>query len=263
MASFTPATNPQVPQLYGFESQVTGNTTVVVSPGSCTASNNVNLIVLNAPITLNTSTKGAGGLDVGTLAANTFYGIYAISDSTGFLSSTVLLSASYLTIPAMPTLRNGSGEFTTYDTYRLIGFCLTDGSANLILQNIVGKSCDKTTLYATSITIYNQAFTSGFITKSLVNAIPQLAISQITCQSAVSSTAGGSTSTYWRPTGSTITDDSLLRSVGGNNGELIIEDTIVNLISGYDEDNHVPAIDYSMSAAGSSYLKLFSYTFSL
>lgn len=65
--------------------------------------------------------NNAGGLDTGTVAIDTWYYVWLIKRSdTGVVDALFSASSS---APTMPT---------NYDTKRLIGFALTDGSANII-----------------------------------------------------------------------------------------------------------------------------------
>ena len=69
--------------------------------------------------TLNTATSGAGGLDTGTIAANTWYYVYAIYNGT---TQNILMSLSN----TAPTLPSG------YTKSALIGTVLTDSSSHLV-----------------------------------------------------------------------------------------------------------------------------------
>jgi len=76
-----------------------------------------------AATVLNALVVGANGIDAGALAAETWYSIYAIGDSTGAITPDAgLLSTS----PTAPTLPAG------YDCFRRIGAARTNGSAGLI-----------------------------------------------------------------------------------------------------------------------------------
>ncbi|CAM6005675.1 unnamed protein product [Sphagnum balticum] len=86
--------------------------------------------------TLNSATSGAGGLDTGTLAASTWYYVYAIYNPTTPATS-ILMSASATT----PTLPSG------YTYSALIGVVLTDGMDNPLpsnppqrLRDVVGRT---------------------------------------------------------------------------------------------------------------------------
>lgn len=82
--------------------------------------------LLNVNVTINSGTSGANGIDSGSVANNTFYGIYVIYNPTT-LTVAGLMSTSYTS----PTLPSG------YTQYALVGAMHTDGSAHFyyILQN--------------------------------------------------------------------------------------------------------------------------------
>jgi len=82
----------------------------------------VSLLGASAP---NITTAGAGGLDAGggALAANTWYALYVIYDSTGSLTAG-MFSTNFVKPVTMPG---------TYDKYRRVGFVRTDGT-NAILK---------------------------------------------------------------------------------------------------------------------------------
>lgn len=70
---------------------------------------------LNTTLTVTTSTSGAGGIDTGSVAASTFYYVYAVLNST-----VVALVAS--TSASAPT---------GFSSYRKVGAFYTDGSSNI------------------------------------------------------------------------------------------------------------------------------------
>jgi len=76
----------------------------------------------NAATTLNFSVKGANGIDVGTIAATTWYYIFIIADSSNKNATATIASLS----ATAPTLPFG------YDSIRCIGSVKTDGSAFLL-----------------------------------------------------------------------------------------------------------------------------------
>jgi hypothetical protein len=78
------------------------------------------------PLLLNSAIKGANGLDSGSLIATMDYAIYLIGDSRGYNPVAGLIS---LTSNAYPLLPSG------YDSYRLIGFIETNGSANFVASS--------------------------------------------------------------------------------------------------------------------------------
>jgi hypothetical protein len=156
----SPVTN--APQYYinGLELAYLTATTMTVAPGRCRDSTNSNDISIGLPlnvaatqtgtepvaagtgtVTITTSTSGVAGLDTGTIAASTFYAVYAIGDSNNINPGTALISAN-LTSPVFP-----SG----YDMKKRIGYIKTDGSANILAFRQDGVGLDRWMWYDASI----------------------------------------------------------------------------------------------------------------
>lgn len=100
----------------------TPNTKVDVAAGACRDSTNFINIDLLASVTIDFTTTGANALDAGTIAASTWYHIYAIGKADGVTSAG--LASTSASAPTMP-----SG----YSYKRRIGSVLTDGASHLIL----------------------------------------------------------------------------------------------------------------------------------
>jgi len=123
----------------------TPNTKLDIAPGICRDSNNVIDINLgnylgqsgigtaNSSTVINFSVNGANGLDTGTLAASTLYYIFAIADSSEKNLPAGLASLS----ATAPTLPFG------YDSIRLIGVCLFDGSSHILKYYVSGSGSTK------------------------------------------------------------------------------------------------------------------------
>lgn len=123
----------------------TPNTKLDVSAGICRDSNNLVDIVLgnylglsgigtaNSSTVINFAVNGANGLDTGSIAASTFYYVFAISDSSGKHSPAAIASLS----STAPTLPFG------YDSIRLIGCCLTDSSSHILLYYTSGSNSNR------------------------------------------------------------------------------------------------------------------------
>lgn len=69
------------------------------------------LIVIGAPLIIDLTVSGVGGLDTGTKAVNEWYAVYAIGDTRGITAANVIASLSF-SAPTLPAL---------YDTSRRIG----------------------------------------------------------------------------------------------------------------------------------------------
>lgn len=106
--------------LAGFEVDVSGTTTVTIRAGECISNNNQSIIARNQ-FQISTLITGAGGMDTGSIAADTWYYIWLVKGSSGV--------SAVISADLTPVLPSG------YDSYRRwIGMVRTDGSGNLRFQ---------------------------------------------------------------------------------------------------------------------------------
>lgn len=166
----TPIVNAPLYYINGLELSYVSTTTMTVNVGRCRDSTNANDISVGLPlnvaatqtgvepvnagtgsVTISTGSIGVAGLDTGTIAANTFYAVYAVGDSNNINPGSALISAN-LTTPFLP-----SG----YDMKKRIGYIKTDGSANILAFRQDGTGLDRWMWYdasiATSITAGSSA----------------------------------------------------------------------------------------------------------
>jgi len=97
-----------------------GVSVVRVDAGSARDSTNVRNIVLASNTTATITTSGAGGLDTGSEAADTWYAIHVIDDTSDVNSPNTLLSVSQIA----PTMPSG------YDVFRFVGWVRNDASSD-------------------------------------------------------------------------------------------------------------------------------------
>lgn len=110
-------------------------TSIHITAGQCSDSKNISDINIgnylghgnsaqteNSSTTLNAATNGVNGLDIGSLANNTWYAVYVIADLYGTHLPATLLSTSAV----LPILPEG------YQVFRRVGWVRTDGSAQII-----------------------------------------------------------------------------------------------------------------------------------
>jgi len=165
MTISTPIVNARQYYINGLKLAYVSATTMTVSAGSCSNSTNVNDIsvglALNVAatqsgvtpvaagtgaVTINTAVNGAGGLDTGVMANDTFYAVFAIGDSFGVEPGSAMISAS-ATAPTMP-----SG----YDMFFRIGYIKSSGAAAILAFRQDGYGLDRWMWYdapiATDIT---------------------------------------------------------------------------------------------------------------
>ena len=85
---------------------------------------NINGTITSAPVRIDNTINGAGGLDQGTVLANTMYAIYIIADSRGYLPISAIATGALniFRVPPGPLMPSG------YDSNRLIGFWGTDSN---------------------------------------------------------------------------------------------------------------------------------------
>ncbi len=100
-------------------------------PGS--GSGDTNSLSNSAAVTVSISKNGAGGLDVGTVAASTLYYVYAIGNSTGFLNGSAVASLAAPSVgPQLPSATvAATGKVVSYDCWRYIGSISTDASSHV------------------------------------------------------------------------------------------------------------------------------------
>lgn len=165
MPPLTPLVNAGLMYINGLRLTWTSTTAISVASGQCRNSSDVNDITLSAAVAVLTTVQGAGGLDQGTIAASTFYAVYAVGDSTGYESGSAVISTS-ATQPLLPA---------GYDMYRRIGYVLTDGSSHFLEFRQDGIGSDRWMWYDTAIATDITAGSSAtFAAVSLALSVPAL-----------------------------------------------------------------------------------------
>jgi hypothetical protein len=145
----------------------TPNTKLNVSAGIARDSNNVMDLTVGStntnfeggyvvsPLVLDATTTGVNGLDTGSLGASSVYAVFLIGDSsfqqtTGVIATLANLASGSAPSPLMPA---------GYDSQRLIGYAVTNGSSNFLLMNVAGTAHERIFRYdapiATAITAGN------------------------------------------------------------------------------------------------------------
>ncbi len=186
MAISTPIVNAGLMYINGMRMAYASATTFTVSQGICRNSTNVNDIMIGLPlnvaatqtgelpvdaglgiVTVDITTHGAGGLDNGTIALNTFYAVHAVGDSFGIEPGSVIISTS-VTDPVLPA---------GYDMFRRIGFIKTDASVHVLAFRQEGVTADRWMWWdvaiATSITSGSSA---TFATVDASAGIPAMGV---------------------------------------------------------------------------------------
>lgn len=109
--------------------------------GECRDSTNTNDISVTSVLSASNIVSGAGGLDTGAVAADTFYAVHVVADSTGYESPALMFSLS-ATAPVIPG---------GYDMFRRVGYALTDGTSDFIAFDQRGKGQEKTMWYRDAV----------------------------------------------------------------------------------------------------------------
>ena len=145
-------TPTQVPEAFvtGMVPSYTSPSQVTISAGRARSHNDQRNIILAAPVVVDIAVAGAGGLDAGAEAANTWYFIFVISDSTGVLPTVGLLS----TAANAPTMPAG------YDTRRRIGSVRNNGASDFRDFQVSGTGASRSVQYRDAIST-RQRLTGG------------------------------------------------------------------------------------------------------
>lgn len=148
----TQLTPAQVPDgfITGMVPSYTSPSQVTISAGLARNNTGQRNVTLAAPVVVDITIAGAGGLDAGVEAANTWYFIFVISDSTGVLPTVGLLSAS----AGAPTLPAG------YDTRRRVGSVRNNAALDFRDFQVSGTGVSRSVQYRDAIST-RQRLTGG------------------------------------------------------------------------------------------------------
>lgn len=182
MAISTPITNARQAYINGLKLAYLTGTTMTVTAGRCGNSTNVNDISVGLPlnvaatqtgtepvaagtgtVTINTAANGVGGLDIGAMANDTFYAVYAIGDSYGIEPGSACISAN-LVSPLLPA---------GYDMSFRIGFIKSSGAAAILPFRQDGCGLDRWMWYDAPIaTDVTAGASATYAPVSLVASLP-------------------------------------------------------------------------------------------
>jgi|HubBroStandDraft_2_1064218.scaffolds.fasta_scaffold00250_11 hypothetical protein len=167
-----------LPFLYitGLQLLYPASQTLDLTAGQCRDSNDVMDLVIGspnfagqltpAPVSIYIGANGLNGLDTGSPAANTMYSIFLIGDSRYYQPTGAIVSLASNTQPLMPL---------GYDSYRLIGYWPTDGSANFVVGDIAysANSSYRRMIYSTPIaTPIASGSSTSYATVNLTGIVP-------------------------------------------------------------------------------------------
>ncbi len=157
LAPLTPVVNQGNTYLNGMRLTYVSTTTFTAGAGQCRDQSDVcdilmgatlfpasgagssNLPSSSAAVTVSIAINGAGGLDIGTIAANKLYSVFAIGDSRGFKAGSAVISLAVPTTgPALPL---------GYDSWRYIGSVQINNSSNVTVFRQTGAQVNRTMWY--------------------------------------------------------------------------------------------------------------------
>jgi len=183
-----------------------GNTSITVNAGAARDITNQDDIVLAADTTLSIASNGVNALDTGTVAASTFYYVYAIGSSLAanpeinnitqvstLASGTTVLNGIVVAegTVAQPTwsvnnnyqpatlfsLSNNAPTLPEgYDMFRRIGAVLTDGSSHILSfwQDFAGNGTNRKMWYDAPISVLAASASATFVAQALNVAVPSI-----------------------------------------------------------------------------------------
>lgn len=226
----------------------TPNTKVNLSAGQCRDSNDVMDINLTSAVVIDTAVVGAiNGLDQGALAASLVYAVYVIGDSTNKHQPAGLISLASNSAPLMPF---------GYDSYRLVGYAITDSSVHFLKAYISGNNNARRFTYdspqATSVTAGTSATYAAITLTTLVAPVDNLPVvfkADWTANAAADTfnmQGGNGTGDQW----------TLIAPVAGGTAHTVGFGTVLSqLVSG------VPKSNYKVSAVGGVAINVAAFEF--
>jgi len=203
----------------------------------CCRNNSVSCtIVLSAGTTVDLTQSGANGLDTGSEAADTWYAIYVIGDTSGANSTAGLLSAD----GESPTLPSG------YNVFRRIGWARNNSSSNLIRFIQTGHSRERSVWYdegKSNLKVLDGGSATDFTTVDLSSVVPSSAESVILITQYRFGSGGDSGDIMkLRPGGFSVTDPCCRVSAGATAGQNVYSQVALPFY----ED---PEIDYCVTSS--------------
>ena len=170
----------------------TSGTVITATAGRARNSTNENDIIASTALTVNAATIGAGGLDQGALANNTFYAVYLIGDSTFNNSTSMVISANVTTGPLLPF---------GYDMSRRIGYVLTSGAAAILEFRQVGEGVNRWMWYDVGIQELNAGASAAYAAVDIASSVP--ATATMVTFDAILTPTGAADLAHLQPTGAT------------------------------------------------------------
>ncbi|MEE9129301.1 MAG: hypothetical protein V3T84_04735, partial [Phycisphaerales bacterium] len=128
---------------------------------------NISNISFVGTLDVDITASGAGGLDTGVEASDTWYAVHVIGDSTGVNATSILLSVSF-TSPTLPI---------THDIFRRVGAVRNDSASDFLSFVQAGLGNDRSYIYddetATALNVLSGGSATVFATVDLSDFVPE------------------------------------------------------------------------------------------
>jgi hypothetical protein len=209
-------------------------------------------LAATSAIALNATRKGAAGIDIGALAASTWYGVWVIADSSNKLPPSAILSLASNTAPALPF---------GYDSYRLRNYVLTDASSHIIPFYTHGTGSTVTNFWTNDITVLTAGAATSYTAINMSGAIPPVAQSIVTL-SALYTPAVAGNQFYIRPTGANATITTAT-TTGSGVVAAKIQAMEVSCLAYYVTADSACEVDYKVVSSDALTLLVSSYQFNV
>ena len=150
-----------------FNDATTPNTLLDIFPGSCLDSTGTFQFNSNVTLVINAAVNGLNGLDTGTFAAATVYGVYVVWDAVHNKIAGAMLSKSY----TQPLLPSGYGQFL------LIGYATTAAGSAVFLKGYwsAGNASARTFTYdAFLVTAVTAGTSTSYANVNLIAMVPNV-----------------------------------------------------------------------------------------
>jgi hypothetical protein len=142
-------------------------TTLTVAAGQARNSDNA-FDIISSAITIDAAVSGVNGLDTGSLAASTWYAVLQIASDIntkrpGYLLTTLAnFNAGSMAMPL------------GYSIYDVVGYVLTDGSANILKFYVVGNGNQRQHYWDDAIKVLNDGTSASLANITLTTAVPPI-----------------------------------------------------------------------------------------
>lgn len=209
---------PGVKGAVGGKPPTYNNAASIILPAGLMAWNSTNAVIIevSSNITLSLATGGAGGLDTGSEAANTWYFVYLIRKSSNGQVSAVF---SAVNESVSGTIAYPSGG---YDQKRQLPIAVrNDNSSNIRPFYINDWGLNPLILYREPINVVPSGGSTSYTTQSAAASIPpisRMGLFRLTVQHTTASTAGAIDVAHVTATGSGATDGMLQASLRATSG---------------------------------------------